>query len=58
MSKYFNAALSGLQPYAPGEQPKVKNLIKLNTNESPVSERRFPRRGRGTFRWKKAFGAY
>ncbi len=35
MSKYFNAALSGLQPYAPGEQPKVKNLIKLNTNESP-----------------------
>ena len=35
MSKYFNAALNGLAPYTPGEQPKVTNLIKLNTNESP-----------------------
>ena len=35
MSKYFNAGLSSLAPYTPGEQPKVKNLIKLNTNESP-----------------------
>ena len=35
MSKYFNASLDSLAPYTPGEQPKVKNLIKLNTNESP-----------------------
>lgn len=35
MSKFWSAAIRDLTPYVPGEQPKVTNLIKLNTNENP-----------------------
>lgn len=35
MSKYWSALVSKLQPYVPGEQPKMANLVKLNTNENP-----------------------
>lgn len=35
MSKYFNPRLSGLEAYTPGEQPRDRSYIKLNTNESP-----------------------
>lgn len=35
MSRYFTRTLENLEPYTPGEQPKVQNLIKLNTNENP-----------------------
>ena len=35
MSKYWSAVVQGLSPYVPGEQPKIDNLIKLNTNENP-----------------------
>lgn len=35
MSRYWSAVVHGLTPYVPGEQPKLEQLIKLNTNEHP-----------------------
>jgi histidinol-phosphate aminotransferase len=35
MSKFWSAIVHALTPYVPGEQPKIQNLIKLNTNENP-----------------------
>jgi len=35
MSRYWSDVVTSLTPYVPGEQPKIDNLIKLNTNENP-----------------------
>ena len=35
MSKFWSSVVSTLTPYVPGEQPKIADLVKLNTNENP-----------------------
>ena len=35
MSRYWSEVVHSLTPYVPGEQPKLANLVKLNTNENP-----------------------
>lgn len=35
MSRFWSPFVSSLQPYVPGEQPKLADLVKLNTNENP-----------------------
>ncbi|MDP2833114.1 MAG: histidinol-phosphate transaminase [Pseudomonadota bacterium] len=35
MSQFWSDLVAGLTPYVPGEQPKLPNLVKLNTNENP-----------------------
>lgn len=35
MSRFWSPFVKTLVPYVPGEQPKLDNLVKLNTNENP-----------------------
>lgn len=33
--RFWSPMVRELEPYVPGEQPKIQNLLKLNTNENP-----------------------
>jgi len=35
MSRFWSPIVADLKPYVAGEQPRIQNLIKLNTNENP-----------------------
>ena len=35
MNRFWSQQARALSPYVPGEQPRIANLVKLNTNESP-----------------------
>ena len=34
--KFWSETAQNLEPYTPGEQPRIEGLVKLNTNESPL----------------------
>src|ERR1700761_9715886 len=36
MSRFWSALTHDLKPYVPGEQPRMAELVKLNTNENPI----------------------
>jgi histidinol-phosphate aminotransferase len=33
--RFWSPRIAALEPYVPGEQPRIANLVKLNTNENP-----------------------
>lgn len=35
MSRFWSRLVHDLSPYVPGEQPRIADLVKLNTNENP-----------------------
>ena len=35
MSRFWSSLTHALMPYVPGEQPRMADLVKLNTDENP-----------------------
>lgn len=40
MKAFWSRIARGLSPYVPGEQPRIANLVKLNTNAIEPGSRR------------------
>ncbi len=50
---YFRSEIDALEGYAPGEQPKFTNLVKLNTNENPWPPSPAVEKAWREFDWKR-----
>src|SRR5437667_8858740 len=50
MKAFWSRIARELSPYVPGEQPRIANLVKLNTNESPFGPSPLGRDGFGSRR--------
>jgi hypothetical protein len=44
MNPFWSQIARELSPYVPGEQPRIANLVKLNTNASPFGASPLPTR--------------
>jgi histidinol-phosphate/aromatic aminotransferase/cobyric acid decarboxylase-like protein len=57
MSRFWSSLTHDLKPYVPGEQPRMAELVKLNTNESPLGPSpRALEAIRGELRWPATTG--
>ncbi|MFQ8927159.1 MAG: hypothetical protein ACLR53_03740 [Evtepia gabavorous] len=54
MSRFLHTRYAGLETYTPGEQPRDKQYIKLNTNESPYPPSPEVLAALGPGRWRTA----